>query len=50
VAARTFASRIYGNERAEGNAASGGRATGELVQGTLDMLVVRTLERGPTHG
>jgi transcriptional regulator len=23
---------------------------GELVQGTLDMLILRTLERGPLHG
>lgn len=27
-----------------------GRETGELVQGTLDMLILRTLARGPSHG
>jgi transcriptional regulator len=26
------------------------RPPGELVQGTLDMLILRTLERGPNHG
>src|SRR5690242_13663620 len=26
------------------------RPTGELVQGTLDMLVLKTLIRGPMHG
>jgi len=26
------------------------RGTGELVQGTLDMLVLNTLRRGPMHG
>lgn len=26
------------------------RGSGELVQGTLDMLVLRTLARGPMHG
>jgi transcriptional regulator len=25
-------------------------AGGELVQGTLDMLILRTLDRGPSHG
>jgi PadR family transcriptional regulator len=25
-------------------------APGELVQGTLDMLILRTLARGPSHG
>jgi transcriptional regulator len=24
--------------------------SGELVQGTLDMLILRTLDRGPSHG
>jgi PadR family transcriptional regulator PadR len=28
----------------------GTKKTGELVQGTLDMLVLRTLTRGPMHG
>jgi PadR family transcriptional regulator PadR len=27
-----------------------GKTRGELVQGTLDMLVLRTLNRGPMHG
>ncbi len=27
-----------------------GKTKGELVQGTLDMLVLRTLARGPMHG
>jgi transcriptional regulator len=27
-----------------------GRDKGELVQGTLDMLVLKTLSRGPAHG
>src|SRR5438093_2040894 len=26
------------------------RESGELVQGTLDMLILRTLKRGPLHG
>ena len=26
------------------------RDSGELVQGTLDMLILRTLARGPSHG
>ncbi len=26
------------------------RSEGELVQGTLDMLIMKTLARGPTHG
>jgi transcriptional regulator len=26
------------------------RPNGELVQGTLDMLILRTLARGPSHG
>jgi transcriptional regulator len=26
------------------------RSSGELVQGTLDMLILRTLARGPMHG
>lgn len=26
------------------------RGTGELVQGTLDMLILRTLARSPLHG
>ena len=26
------------------------RSNGELVQGTLDMLILRTLARGPSHG
>src|SRR5438105_15397076 len=26
------------------------KATGELVQGTLDMLILKTLTRGPQHG
>ena len=26
------------------------RSSGELVQGTLDMLILRTLARGPSHG
>jgi PadR family transcriptional regulator, regulatory protein PadR len=26
------------------------KPTGELVQGTLDMLILRTLARGPSHG
>ena len=26
------------------------RSSGELVQGTLDLLILRTLERGPNHG
>jgi len=26
------------------------RPSGELVQGTLDMLILRTLARGPSHG
>jgi transcriptional regulator len=26
------------------------KAAGELVQGTLDMLILRTLERGENHG
>ena len=26
------------------------RGSGELVQGTLDMLILRTLSRGPQHG
>jgi len=26
------------------------RSDGELVQGTLDMLILRTLARGPLHG
>jgi transcriptional regulator len=45
-----------GNER--GGDRTGGRAgervgerlAGELVQGTLDMLILRTLERGENHG
>jgi PadR family transcriptional regulator PadR len=28
----------------------GDRPAGELVQGTLDMLILRTLARGPSHG
>jgi transcriptional regulator len=28
----------------------GSERPGELVQGTLDMLILRTLERGPNHG
>jgi PadR family transcriptional regulator, regulatory protein PadR len=28
----------------------GGRSGGELVQGTLDMLILKTLSRGPMHG
>jgi PadR family transcriptional regulator, regulatory protein PadR len=28
----------------------GNERTGELVQGTLDMLILRTLERGENHG
>jgi len=28
----------------------GERRAGELVQGTLDMLILRTLARGPSHG
>ncbi|HEX9187240.1 MAG TPA: PadR family transcriptional regulator [Vicinamibacteria bacterium] len=28
----------------------GNERTGELVQGTLDMLILRTLARGPNHG
>ncbi|MEO8128305.1 MAG: PadR family transcriptional regulator [Bryobacteraceae bacterium] len=27
-----------------------GKNQGELVQGTLDMLILRTLNRGPMHG
>jgi transcriptional regulator len=27
-----------------------GKSRGELVQGTLDMLVLKTLARGPMHG
>lgn len=27
-----------------------GKSRGELVQGTLDMLVLKTLVRGPMHG
>jgi transcriptional regulator len=27
-----------------------GRDKGELVQGTLDMLILKTLSRGPMHG
>jgi transcriptional regulator len=27
-----------------------GAGSGELVQGTLDMLILRTLDRGPSHG
>ncbi|HTQ58251.1 MAG TPA: PadR family transcriptional regulator [Bryobacteraceae bacterium] len=27
-----------------------GKNRGELVQGTLDMLILRTLARGPMHG
>ena len=26
------------------------QADGELVQGTLDMLILKTLQRGPQHG
>ena len=26
------------------------RSSGELIQGTLDMLVLKTLSRGPMHG
>ena len=26
------------------------RSSGELVQGTLDMLILKTLSRGPMHG
>jgi transcriptional regulator len=26
------------------------RSSGELVQGTLDMLILKTLARGPAHG
>lgn len=26
------------------------RKSGDLVQGTLDMLILRTLQRGPLHG
>jgi transcriptional regulator len=26
------------------------RPNGELIQGTLDMLILRTLARGPSHG
>ena len=29
---------------------SGERPKGELVQGTLDMLILKTLVRGPMHG
>ena len=28
----------------------GSKRSGELVQGTLDMLILRTLQRGPMHG
>jgi PadR family transcriptional regulator, regulatory protein PadR len=28
----------------------GNERTGELVQGTLDLLILRTLERGENHG
>jgi PadR family transcriptional regulator PadR len=27
-----------------------GREKGELIQGTLDMLILKTLSRGPLHG
>jgi PadR family transcriptional regulator PadR len=27
-----------------------GKKRGEMVQGTLDMLILRTLDRGPMHG
>jgi len=27
-----------------------GKGKGELVQGTLDMLILKTLSRGPQHG
>lgn len=29
---------------------SAGKRSGELVQGTLDMLILKTLARGPMHG
>jgi transcriptional regulator len=28
----------------------GNQKTGEMVQGTLDMLILKTLTRGPQHG
>jgi transcriptional regulator len=33
-----------------GEHARADRASGELVQGTLDMLILRTLARGASHG
>jgi PadR family transcriptional regulator PadR len=39
-----------GNERAGRAGERGERLAGELVQGTLDMLVLRTLDRGENHG
>lgn len=33
-----------------GEPRAGGREDGELVQGTLDMLILRTLARGASHG
>jgi transcriptional regulator len=29
---------------------AGGSVPGELIQGTLDMLILKTLSRGPLHG
>jgi PadR family transcriptional regulator PadR len=39
-----------GNDRAGRAGERGERLAGELVQGTLDMLVLRTLDRGENHG
>jgi PadR family transcriptional regulator PadR len=39
-----------GIERAGRAGERGERLAGELVQGTLDMLVLRTLDRGENHG
>jgi transcriptional regulator len=39
-----------GRDAARDGSASGAGGTGELVQGTLDLLILRTLQRGANHG
>ncbi len=39
-----------GSDRTGRTSEKGERLAGELVQGTLDMLILRTLDRGENHG